>query len=144
MGVKKICSFMWDDAEGHHECLNFAVPGTYRCEEHKKPPRTPRVGELSAGMKEAIRKRDGYKCVECGTAGNEVDHIVPLRDFPEEDRERLGNRPDNLQTLCFVHHKLKTVRENRDHLAPVESFDYSTSSRNRHRRRMRQQGYYFL
>lgn len=141
MPASKLCSYQWDDATGHHECLEFAAPGGTRCPRHKRDNTKPRrVGDIPASLKEAIRRRDNYKCVICGTPGVEVDHIIPLRDFPEEQRAVEANRPDNLQTLCFIHHQQKTVRENLGHLAPTEMFDYTTTSRNRHRRRLRQQG----
>ena len=138
MPASKLCS--WDDATGHHECLEFAAPGGTRCPQHKRDSKPRRVGDIPVSLKEAIRQRDGNKCVICGTPGVEVDHIIPLRDFPEDQRAVEANRPDNLQTLCFIHHQQKTVRENLEHQAPTDMFDYSTSSRNRHRRRLRSQG----
>jgi len=57
-------------------------------------------------LKDAIKKRDGYKCVECGSKGTDmygwprldVHHIIP---------RYLGgsDHPKNLITLCFDCHK---------------------------------------
>lgn len=51
------------------------------------------------------RKRDGKKCVICGEKGNErrlpVHHINPRHEFKTlEELETIGNRLDNLITLC--------------------------------------------
>jgi hypothetical protein len=55
----------------------------------------------------AAKRRDGFRCVQCGTRGRlEVDHIQPVRDAPE-----LAFVLDNLQSLCGVCHGKKTIRE---------------------------------
>jgi 5-methylcytosine-specific restriction endonuclease McrA len=51
-------------------------------------------------MRRRILKRDGYRCVVCGTslAGKKksrVDHIVPVKDCPA-----LAFEPTNLRSLC--------------------------------------------
>lgn len=62
--------------------------------------------------------RDGHKCVKCGSKGEEVvvtnqlgnketkslqgDHIIPIALGGEEFNL------DNIQTLCFLCHKIKT------------------------------------
>lgn len=46
-------------------------------------------------------------CVKCkppNVIGNEVDHIIPIAVRPE-----LRLDEANLQTLCFVHHRIKTA-----------------------------------
>lgn len=52
-----------------------------------------------------VYERDGYKCVECGVAGNGVnlnaDHIKPFSTHPE-----LRLDLDNGRTLCVDCHKL--------------------------------------
>lgn len=55
-------------------------------------------------------------CKECQdedpprvTAGEEVDHVVPLWQNGADD-------DSNLQTLCRAHHKLKTAREYRERM----------------------------
>lgn len=50
------------------------------------------------------KRRDGWKCVKCGTAGRlEVDHVKPIRTHPE-----LAYELDNLQSLCVPCHSRKT------------------------------------
>ena len=52
----------------------------------------------------AAKRRDGFKCVQCGAAGRlEVDHIQPVRTHPE-----LSYELTNLQTLCPGCHSKKT------------------------------------
>jgi len=53
------------------------------------------------------KKRDGFKCVQCGAVGRlEVDHIKPVRLAPE-----LAYDLNNLQTLCPSCHSKKTIIE---------------------------------
>lgn len=49
-----------------------------------------------------IKRRDGYRCVQCGSTDHlEVDHI-----------ERGDNHSEqNLQTLCRLCHQRKTISE---------------------------------
>ena len=53
--------------------------------------------KLNLGVRQAILKRDGYKCVLCGNTAKrtilEVDHIKPICRGGTND-------PDNLRTLC--------------------------------------------
>lgn len=50
------------------------------------------------------KRRDGFKCVECGAAGRiEVDHKLPIRTHPE-----LAYDLGNLQCLCPACHARKT------------------------------------
>ncbi|SDL79869.1 HNH endonuclease [Paracoccus chinensis] len=50
------------------------------------------------------KRRDGWKCVQCGAVGRlEVDHIKPVRTHPE-----LSYTLTNLQTLCPPCHSRKT------------------------------------
>ena len=46
-------------------------------------------------------------CVECGSYGEQVDHIIPI----SAGGERFD--PRNLQTLCASCHSIKTRRDNR-------------------------------
>lgn len=53
------------------------------------------------------KRRDGFRCVECGAAGRlEVDHIQPVRTHPE-----LAFELSNLQCLCPRCHARKTAIE---------------------------------
>lgn len=54
--------------------------------------------------KEKVLKRDGYRCLCCGTTKNlTVDHVIP--------RAKGGNnRSKNLQTLCFNCNQAKGVK----------------------------------
>ena len=46
-------------------------------------------------VKNAVLKRDNYRCVKCGSTRNlEIDHKVPLA------KGRSGNKPEDLQVLC--------------------------------------------
>ncbi|MBT8474849.1 MAG: HNH endonuclease [Rhodobacteraceae bacterium] len=52
----------------------------------------------------AAKRRDGFKCVQCGARHRlEVDHIEPVRTHPE-----LSFELTNLQTLCGKCHASKT------------------------------------
>jgi DEAD/DEAH box helicase domain-containing protein len=58
-------------------------------------------------LREAVRRRDGYRCQVCGlpeTAGrqHDVHHRVPFRAFTEPIE---ANRPENLVTLCSACHR---------------------------------------
>ncbi len=52
----------------------------------------------------AALRRDGWRCVSCGTRGRlEVDHVKPVRTHPE-----LSFTLENLQCLCAGCHSRKT------------------------------------
>ena len=55
-------------------------------------------------IRKRIMARDGGRCVVCGGPGDSVDPIVPRAAGGEDDWH-------NLQTLCDVHHRAKTVAE---------------------------------
>ncbi len=62
-------------------------------------------------LRKHVLERDMYLCCECKkegklTAATEVDHIIPKSQGGTDD-------PDNLQSLCNAHHKIKTAREGR-------------------------------
>lgn len=63
----------------------------------------------------AAKRRDGWRCVQCGAVGRlEVDHVKPVRDAPE-----LAFDLTNLQTLCASCHTRKTRIEcGHDPLSP--------------------------
>jgi 5-methylcytosine-specific restriction endonuclease McrA len=53
------------------------------------------------------KRRDGWRCVQCGACGRlEVDHIRPVRSHPE-----LAFVLANLQTLCPSCHSRKTIED---------------------------------
>lgn len=57
-------------------------------------------------VRQMVRRRDGWKCVQCSSEGRlEVDHIKPIRDG--------GAAYDmaNLQCLCRSCHSQKTAAE---------------------------------
>jgi len=55
----------------------------------------------------AALRRDGFRCVSCGTRGRlEVDHVKPVRTHPE-----LSFVLENLQSLCARCHARKTAIE---------------------------------
>ena len=58
----------------------------------------------NSSARQAALSRDGYSCVECGAAAQEVDHIVPRAMGGEDDVW-------NLQSLCTSCHRMKTSRE---------------------------------
>jgi len=84
---------------GHKKLLIKVRKGVYRYDPNYIA--NPDNEEFTAAQKEAIFKRDGYKCVICGLGvkdGLEIhaDHIVP--------RDRGGKAEvDNGQTLCSIH-----------------------------------------
>ena len=61
--------------------------------------------ELSNATKKAVKQRDGFKCVKCGSRNDlEVDHIIA-------DAKGGSNAMSNLQTLCHHCHSIKTKQE---------------------------------
>lgn len=62
-------------------------------------------------IREAVRKRDQFKCQVCGAGEtnrqHEIHHKIPFRSFTHDgvvDREQ-ANRLENLTTLCTSCHK---------------------------------------
>ena len=59
--------------------------------------------KVSNKMRFAIYKRDGNRCIKCGSTRNlEIDHIFPISKGGK-------TKPDNLQTLC---HSCNTRKSN--------------------------------
>lgn len=52
-------------------------------------------------IRESVLVRDGRRCVFCGAAANQVDHILP--DGP--------HTPDNLRSLCQHCHMQRTQQQ---------------------------------
>lgn len=67
-------------------------------------------------VRHLAKRRDGWKCVQCGAAGRlEVDHIKPVRSHPE-----LAYDLGNLQSLCPPCHTRKTrIEIGHDPLSPA-------------------------
>jgi 5-methylcytosine-specific restriction protein A len=55
---------------------------------------------------EQIRQRDNHRCVLCGRPARQVDHITPVVDGGSDE-------PQNLRTICDLHHSAKTARDSR-------------------------------
>lgn len=123
--------------------MNFAEEGKSRCAEHRLKKR-PRSGNLTTEQKEQVRKSYGGTCAEpgCSAEAFEVDHIVELNEFPEEEKWR-ANLQGNLQVLCFYHHQLKTALYRKSKIDVGDPNDRSTSPRNRKKKRRRAQGFYY-
>lgn len=61
---------------------------------------------VSEWTKEMVKRRDGYRCVICGSTEKlEVDHIRALQNGGDND-------PSNLATLCDDCHTAKTRMDN--------------------------------
>lgn len=67
------------------------------------------------GARKAAKKRDGYRCVQCGK-GDDVDHLLRSRLEVNHIEPRVGrgygfgcwNHLDNLETLCHDCHVIVT------------------------------------
>lgn len=72
---------------------------------------TPRRGRGWSKAAEAVRERDGHKCVRCGGADEgrklAVDHVFPWRWL--KHAEAIANDERNLASLCLACHGLKTT-----------------------------------
>ena len=55
-------------------------------------------------IRQRVLRRDGNRCVLCGRAASEVDHIVPGSAGGSDDLR-------NLQSLCKPCHQQKTLAE---------------------------------
>lgn len=89
------------------KCLNV-IP----CPTHKRKPFQGSARNINRPKdwrkrRSLILRRDGFACVLCGSSGPlEVDHILSVA--------RGGSwELANLQALCAVCHKAKTIAENR-------------------------------
>ena len=72
-----------------------------------------RYGEDWRAVAKEVRRRDGWRCVECGATGVElhVHHIVPLSKGGRND-------VDNLETLCRECHEAKHPHMARQRVEP--------------------------
>lgn len=75
-----------------------------RFDAYHRPSRLAHRDRRWPALRLAAKRRDGFRCVECGARGRlEVDHIKPVRDAPERAFD-----VDNLQALCPGCHSRKT------------------------------------
>lgn len=137
--MAKQCAW-YTEIPRYEQCIEAAVPGTSRCEEHKIEKRK-RKENLTTEAKNAFRKRMGNVCAECNEAAYEVDHIVELNEFPDDEKWK-ADLPSNLQLLCYEHHLKKTNRYRKEQIVLSDPNDYSTSARNRKKKRRRKMGYW--
>ena len=138
--MAKYCNWV-QEFPAYQSCFNMAEGSSGRCDEHPKE-KPKRAGNLTTAQKDAIRQRDEGICAECGEPANEVDHIVELYHFDEDELWK-ANLASNLQLLCKIHHQEKTTKFRREELrTPVADIhDRSLSPRARKKRRMKAQGY---
>lgn len=71
-----------------------------------------RVRRVSAHMKRLVGVRAQWRCAECQELLDETwecDHIVPVHAGGTDDL-------DNLQALCGLHHKRKTILQEEERL----------------------------
>lgn len=70
-----------------------------------KPGKIP----LHADLRDFVIKRDGGKCVRCGSTDFLIaDHVVSRRNGG-------SHHPENLQCLCFSCNARKSTKEDRVH-----------------------------
>lgn len=138
--MAKQCSWYREQPK-YEACLNMAVPGKSRCEEHALK-KVKRAGDMETEAKNAFRKRNGNICAECGAPAYEIDHIVELSEFAPEDKWK-ANLPSNLQLLCYDHHLRKTNEFRKEQIVLKDPNDQRTSARNRKKQRRRKRGFYY-
>lgn len=75
---------------------------------------------LSKSLRFEVLKRDGFRCLYCGStplqSALRVDHVVPVA-------EGGGDEPSNLITSCFDCNSGKAARRLEDHRLPVGDSD---------------------
>ncbi|MDD2326573.1 MAG: hypothetical protein PHW63_11370 [Alphaproteobacteria bacterium] len=123
--------------------MNFAEEGKYRCSDHPTKKRK-RSGDLTYEQKEEVRASFNHTCAipDCGGEAFEVNHIIELDQFPEEQKWR-ANLRENLNVLCFYHHQIETARYRKSKIVIDDVNDRSTSARNRKKKRRRSQGFHY-
>lgn len=77
-----------DILDAIHTRIAHLLGGGYDAKARRIPP----------GVRELVKSRDEGKCVQCGEAGEEIDHV-----------DGGSNEPGNLQLLCSPCHHAKTA-----------------------------------
>lgn len=77
--------------------------GIYKYDPELVRPKT--LWDFAPEVKEAIFRRDGYRCVVCGRGKN--DGVEINADHKKSRNKGGGNNIDNGQTLCSEHNLLK-------------------------------------
>jgi len=71
----------------------------------KRTPRRPERQPISKAVQREVWRRDGGRCVECGSQENlEFDHIIPLSKGG-------GNTARNIQLLCQTCNRRKSSKD---------------------------------
>lgn len=132
--IERKSEFSWDDfpyrkdEEGHPLCryCKKRLTGRQTAWCSKACTRAVLLMVDWSYIRRTIRRRDKWKCVLCGSRGEEVDHIIEIADG--------GSywKPENLRTLCKKCHKkktstMKTVRAQRRKLEAAKELDRKTS-----------------
>ena len=90
-GVNSKIAFIRKAAKGFLKIDKFGKDMKYLYHDIKPTKRK----HIPKAIREAVFKRDNYRCVKCGSTRNlEIDHKVPLA------KGRSGNKPEDLQVLC--------------------------------------------
>jgi len=84
--------------------MSRRVRQTGRKKGTKRPSSAKRGYDSDWKRVRALHLRGNPFCIVCGELGNEVDHIVSIRENPE-----LRLEPSNLRTFCKKHHSRRTV-----------------------------------
>jgi 5-methylcytosine-specific restriction enzyme A len=92
-------------------CPAHAVPGTGRCEAHKRDRWSGRGSVTARGYGHAwrkirarVRERDRHTCTSCGGPASQVDHVIAKHRGGTDDEA-------NLTSLCRRCHDTKSGRE---------------------------------
>lgn len=98
-------------------CPDDADPGSGRCARHRRPAWAGAGGRRGGSdwhyrtvVRPAVMARDGYRCVDCGTAGVrlEVDHLDRLADGGP-----LNAPLHRMETVCVPCHRKREAERNR-------------------------------
>lgn len=135
--MARFCTYFTENP--YEPCTNIALKGTYRCAEHPQEYNPGRQGDMTEAMRRSILERDNHKCVKCGARAEEVNHIVAFSSFAPEDKWK-ANMASNLESLCRSCHKEITNEQRREWIVVDDMYDFSTSARNRKKKRRRKYG----